>query len=343
MTSGPVRIPIFGNILQIIWYDRRYTYKALTKLASAHGHTMKFWFGTVGSVVISGLDRINHVLRSDDWLAENDPTWALDRTSKPKGQRSKTTVSEHASSIRIWASARLYANQTLKDYGFGKDTNLDTFLSRKSTDLCGLLQYWKDENNKKIEMTSGFFLPFALSINWTLVTGQVSTVEDNPHLQSLLKLVKLWEGATIQTSKYLDNWPALSDLCPERIGYDKLQQVNEQVTTLLKSIIQEWRTNGQYKKLPKSLIDKFLVKIDEDSEENVGMGKRGMDDQQVSFTDSTLISVLFNIFFPSSLVLESTINFALLQLARIPEVQEKLRQEVVNRGSLVLSVDDFPK
>lgn len=304
---------------------------------------MKLYFGFVGSIVISGLERINHVLRSDDWLGENDPTWALDRTSRGKGSRTNTAT-ENADSIRTWASARLYANQALKDYGFGKDTNLNTLLSRKSTDLCGLIQYWKDGNEKKIPMTSGFFLPFSLSINWTLATGQVATVEDNSYLQQLLKLIKQWEPITVETSKYLDNWPSLSELCPTHVGYGKLQMVNAQITTTLQTIIQDFRNSGEYKISPKNLIDKFLVKIDEDSEVLGGKRATGGDGlEQVPFTDATLISVLFNIFFPSTLVLESTLNFAMLQMTKSPEVQTRLRQEVVSQTSLVLSADDFQK
>lgn len=302
---------------------------------------MKCYFGLVGSVVISGLERINHVLRSDDWLGENDPVWVLDRTSKPKGSGVRaSTVTENADSIRTWASARLYANQALKDVAFGKGTNLDTFLSRKSTDLCGLIQFWKDENQKKVQVSSGFFLPFALSVNWTLVTGQVATVDDNPHLQNLLKLVKQWEEVTVQTSKYLDNWPSLAHIAPDWTGYPQLEKVNSEIASLLRTIIQEFRASGEYQKFPKNLIDKFLVKIDEDSE---GLnGKRGLDGS-VAFTDATLVSVLFNIFFPSTLVLESTLNFALRQISKHGELQNLLRKEVAAQTSLVLSVDDFNK
>lgn len=46
---GPVRLPIIGNLVQLFYYDRKYVYKALTRLAAVYGNTMKIWFGLVGS------------------------------------------------------------------------------------------------------------------------------------------------------------------------------------------------------------------------------------------------------------------------------------------------------
>ncbi|ODM94687.1 Cytochrome P450 2J5 [Orchesella cincta] len=329
---GPIRVPILGNLHQLFFYDRLYTYKALTKLASVHGDKMKLYFGFVGSIVISGYERIQEVLRSDDWVGEQDDVWLLDRT---KSRRNRA-VTDNADSIRAWASARMYANQALRDYGFGKEHSLESVLTTKSSDLCGLVKYWKVENNKKLEMDN-FFLPFALSINWTLVTGEVLTVEDS-RLQELLKLIKTWEEITIESTRYLANWPILSEWAPKQIGFDRLVEVNQQILRFLQNLIQERRAQKEYNSSPKNLIDKFLLKIEEFND------VQGKKSQDVPFSDATLISVLFNVFFPSTLVLQSTLSFAMMYVSKCAEVQKQIRtemQKVVVGQNKTLSVDQL--
>lgn len=281
------------------------------------------------------------MIRNDDWVGGQDETWILDRTTKSKITGRPTTASENADSIRTWASTRMFANQVLKDYGFGKYSTADMVLQKKSEDLKGLFQYWNANNNGTIPISQNFFLPYILAVNWTFVTGEMADVSDSPVLQKILKLIKQWEELSIKTSRYLNNWPGLCNFFPVKGDYQRLCRLNEEIRNLLQDIIQQHRVKGDYKRTSTNLIDKFLEKIDEREETP---DKR--DSADLIFTDNALISILFNLLFPSTLVLQSTLNYACYFLSQHLYIQGKLREEVLKmnpRNSDGLTPTDFSK
>lgn len=273
---------------------------------------------------MSGYDRISQILRSEEWLGEQDPAWILDRTTKSSGNK-ESTVTENADSIRSWASSKMYANQALNDLGFNEHVTLDNILQRKSRDLCNIIQeYLKADNGANTPLNTGIFLPFAMSVNWTLATGETCRMDEHPTLLELLKLVRQWEAATIRSSKYLDNWPYLRHIAPGLSGFTQLSEVNLKIKRLLQNIVQEHKARSN-KNAARHLIDKFLAKIEENED---AVLKKSPFSSEVLFTNDMLISVLFNILFPSTLVLESTLNFALFYLCRNEDLQRSLRNEI---------------
>ena len=230
-----------------------------------------------------------------------------------------------------WMEQRRFALRTLRDFGFGK-SGMEEMI-KEEVEL--FIEEIKRSKGKPLDFANKFNLPI-LNALWNVTVGQ-RFVYDDPKLTCLIERLTNWmRRVTNPAAVLVLVVPTLFKLFPQFLEYNQTLETSHQILDMMKKMIKEHKETIDPNE-PRDFIDKALVEI------------KGTTDQSSSFFgekgQENLANTLYDLFLAGSETTSTTLTWALLFMARYPNVQKKVQEEmgsVVGLG-MAPSLQDKPK
>ncbi|XP_063790610.1 cytochrome P450 2K1-like [Pseudophryne corroboree] len=298
MPPGPTPLPLIGNLHLL---DRNKPYKSLMELSEKYGDVFTVQFGPKKVVIIAGYKAVKEALvtQADDFGQRVDlPVFKL--ISNDKG-----IVFSNGES---WKSTRRFTLSTLREFGMGKKS----IEERIKDELNAFIENIKSHNDKPFDAT--IILNSAVSnIICSIIFGKRFEYGD----RTFIKLIELTaENAHLIGAPKLmlyNYFPLIGSL----LGvHKKLQKNTEDLINFALEFIQMRRREFDENDIA-GYIDAYLKKQ-----------KQELTNAVTYFDDENLVFTILDLFAAGSETTATTLHWALLLMAKYPEIQKRVQEEI---------------
>ncbi|XP_029944992.1 cytochrome P450 2K1-like [Salarias fasciatus] len=309
---GPRPLPLFGNLLQL---DLKKPHQSLCELSKKYGSVFTVYFGIKKVVVLAGYKTVKEALVNyAEEFGDRDITPILEDSNQGHGILFANGDS--------WKEMRRFALSTLRDFGMGK-----RIAETKILDECDhLVEVLESHQGKPFDTLPPLTRATANIIS-SLVYGSRFEYNDS-RFKNLVaqahQTIRLVGSPSIQL---YNMFPRLASWVKNRHlilrNYDlAISDVKDLVKHLKETLIPH---------SCRGLVDCFLIrKQKEDS--CVGASH---------FTEENLMFTVTNLFAAGTDTTAATLRWALLLMAKYPQIQDKVQEELSRVvGNRQVRVDD---
>ncbi len=161
-----------------------------------------------------------------------------------------------------WREMRRFAMRTLRDFGYGKQKDMQAAIDEEVTTLLESLENVATSPSKDgiLNVKHLFTMP-VLNILWSMVSS-VRTKEDEAKLRRLTKLVDNLTKATPIGGSILDLFPGLRHVFPQQTGFTFMLKCFSELQGYFKELLESRRKEGIYREDCRDFIDMFIKEID---------------------------------------------------------------------------------
>ncbi|XP_055043975.2 cytochrome P450 2J4 [Misgurnus anguillicaudatus] len=298
MPPGPFPLPIIGNLLNIGFNDPM---EFFPKIAKRYGDVSTFYLGDKPCILLTGYETFKEAFVEQADIFTERPFFPVnERISKGKGLI--------FSGGHMWRQQRRFAVATLKYFGVGKKT-LENSILQECRIVCKALQ---DEQG--LPFDPHHVLTYAVgNIICSLVFGYKFEYDD----QSFHQLLK-YSDDTFKLP--VNNWGRLYNQFPTMMSFlpGKHQTAFANLSKLKLFFQEEIRKHKEDRNpsSPRDYIDCYLDEIEKSK------------DSEAEFTEDNLIHCVLDLFGAGTESTAKSLRWALLYMAKYPEVQEKVQSEI---------------
>lgn len=318
LPPGPIKLPIFGNALQISLAGKL-TGPAYYKLSKQYGDVMSLKAGTLDSIVLSSHEVMRELFARDELSDRQCDGAGMDRNMN----RNMGII---FASGKVWKDLRRFTLRNLRDFGFSKSNLMENAQQEE-------LQHFRKYLNEKLKNSKngvmsvhGFFNMPVLNVVWSMIMSERFPYDD-PKLKHYIRL----NDEFFLSNNFVSSWslffPFLRDWFPEQSGRNAVLSSVAGLQTFIRGLIEDCRRKEIYKINPQNLVDVFLEKIESEKS-----------DPDTSFTDDQLLITMLDIFQAGLETTSNTLSWTILFLILNPDVQERLFEEisrVIPKGELI--------
>jgi hypothetical protein len=127
----------------------------------------------------------------------------------------------------FWAETRRVTHRLLKDFGYGKQSTLESLILEELQDFCSELKS-QSQNQNVVEITPQFFNTIFLNVIWSLMTG-TRFKHDDPEMKRILHLGHKY-AESVQVGGGIGGlFPKIIELAPGWTGFTKHHESNLQM------------------------------------------------------------------------------------------------------------------
>ncbi|KAM6938879.1 cytochrome P450 2J4-like [Lycodopsis pacificus] len=298
---GPWAFPLVGNMFS---FDRSNVHGDMTKLAEKYGKVYSLKLSGSWTVVLNGLSVLQEGLSKGD---------LSDRPEFPLHTDVLPNLGIINSNGHKWKQQRRFALFTLKYFGVGKK-------SLESSILDEVIYISKEiANHKGKPFNLHLIMNNAVSnIICSLVFGHRFEYGNEKFLKLLTLLDK---GAPIEGSiwaQLYNQFPVLMRRLPG--PHHTLQSIYGEIMGLMKAEINKHKEDWNPSE-PRDFIDCYLNEIQKHQD------KRD-DEADAGFNEDNLAMCAFDLFGAGTETTSTTLRWALLYMAKYPEIQAKVQAEI---------------
>ncbi|XP_021961918.1 farnesoate epoxidase [Folsomia candida] len=303
---GPKPWPIIGNLLDLAKASDNMTL-SMGILAEKYGEIFSLKIGSKRTVILTSKEAMQTILTNEATLARDFSGMFADRSFNKK-------IGIAFSEGELWDKLRPWAFKTLREFGFGKSSDMEHFIQDSSQRLFGTIDD-KIGTGKSCDVdVELIFNNPILSIMWQMVVGRISP-EDEPYIKLLAEKGDAFVRSGILGTGIVNAFPFLRFVFPKALGYnvqmDYFNTSNTIALNLFKEMQEKWSTSQT---TPTNLLEAFVQNFSTDpkifNSENF----------QLTFQDLLLASTDTS---------SSYMEFVILFLVAYPDVQEKIYQEIL--------------
>ncbi|XP_036971560.1 cytochrome P450 2J1-like [Acanthopagrus latus] len=313
---GPWAWPIVGNIFTV---DHRRTHESLTQLAEKYGDVYSLRMGQEWVVVLNRYEVLKEALvNQGDSVADRPVLPLLDRTIHGLGVI--------FSNGNIWKQQRRFALSTLKYFGFGKKS-LEPVILDEFT-FCA--KHFSSFEGKPFDPQK-VISNMVSNVICSLVFGHRFEYTD----ERFMRLIR-WFEQSLQFEVSL--WAQLYNSFPRLVNplpgpHNTHIRIANATKDFIREELEEHKKNWDPSD-PRDYIDCYLKEIQ--------MCKGQADS---TFDEENLIICVWDLFVAGSETTSTTLRWALLYMAKYPEIQAKVQDEIdrVIGQSRQPSMDDRAK
>ena len=305
---GPTNLPVLGAVLHLS--DN--LLDGFLKLRSKYGNIFGLRIGPIPTVVISDFETCVKVFKDSNFSAR--PTYLTEVMGSVMHQPHDHPSLNRGvvfSSGPNWASQRKCVLKKLSEFGLGK-SRLEGTVAEQIEMLVKVLR--KQAKTGPVKLGEKFSISLVNSI-WNIVTGSQFDLDD-PLIHSIYKGIDSFIDSNRLIGVFMV-FPWVRHLISYLGG--ALEQMKSNVRDVMKTIVDDHiRTHNEG--YERDLVDSFIEKIQEtDDPKSSFFGKRGR---------TNLEQNMLELFGAGANPVATTLSFCFLYLARMPEVQEKVFQEI---------------
>uniref|UniRef100_A0A672IXP3 Cytochrome P450 2K1-like n=1 Tax=Salarias fasciatus TaxID=181472 RepID=A0A672IXP3_SALFA len=307
---GPRPLPVFGNLLQL---DLKKPHQSLFELSKKHGSVFTVYFGIEKVVVLAGYQTVKEALVNyAEEFGDRDITPILEDSNRGHGILFANGDS--------WKEMRRFALSTLRDFGMGK-----RIAESKILDECDHLV---EVLERKPFDTRPPLTHATANIISSIVYGSRFEYNDS-RFQNLVsranQTIRLIGSPSVQL---YNMFPRLASWVKNRHQILRNAQLTiSDVKDLVKQLKETLVPHSC-----RGLVDCFLIRKQKKEGSCVGVSH---------FTEENLIYTVANLFGAGTDTTATTLRWALLLMAKYPQIQDKVQEELSRVvGNRQVRVDD---
>ncbi|KAL5237917.1 hypothetical protein ACI65C_005327 [Semiaphis heraclei] len=303
--SGPTRIPLLGNYLEIrkLRNELGFYHLVWHQLAKCYGQVFSVKLGRIEAVVVSGYDAVRQVLCKEDFDGRPDGFFFRFRAFN---KRLGIVFVDGPT----WNDQKKFCTQHLRKKGFGGDL-MEKIIIEEVNDLMVDITIKGENGNKPIEV-HGLFDVSILNGLWAMLAGHRFALNDS-RLSRLMELVHVSFRMLDMSGGILNQMPFIRFLAPKCSGYEHIKQILLEFYIFLKESVEEHKYGS---KDQEDYISAFLIEI-EKNKESPG-----------SFSEEQLLVILLDLFLAGSETTSSMLSFVVLLLLKHQDIQDKVHAEM---------------
>ncbi|XP_056132348.1 cytochrome P450 2J4-like [Lampris incognitus] len=296
---GPRALPLVGNIFTV---DFTRAHESLTQLAGTYGDVYSLRMGQTWMVVLNGLKILKEALVTHADSFSERPTLPLQQTITHNHGIIMTNGP-------TWKQQRRFALSTLKFFGVGKKS-LETAILVEFTFFAKEIA-----GHKGRPFQPHFTINSTVSnIICSLVFGHRFEYGDERFINIMRKLDRAIQIEVSIWAQLYNSFPVLMKCLPG--PHHTVQHIWNEVKDLIKEELQQHKKNRDPAE-PRDYIDCYLNEIE------MSKGDAGS-----TFDEDNLVICTLDLFAAGSETTSTTLRWALLYMAKYPDVQEKVQAEI---------------
>lgn len=292
---GPKWIPFVGNTYQLAKLSsiKDGQYLAFEELRQKYNSDIiGLKLGREYVVIVFGNNLLSETFHRDEFQGRPDNFFMRLRTM---GKRRGITMTDGD----LWKVHRSFAVRHLKLLGLGQRRVDELIYDEYQLMIQRLIDTMES-------VTPTLYLQSAvMNVLWELTAG---TKFDDP---KLLTLMRKRSTAFDMAGGLLNQMPWIRYLAPIRTGYSLITDINQQLYSLISNNIAEHKRT--ITDTTRDFIDAYLHQMKKEEINNT------------MFTEEQLIAVCLDLFIAGSSTTSGTLDFAILAMARWPDVQAKIQ------------------
>ncbi|XP_048207392.1 cytochrome P450 2J2-like [Perognathus longimembris pacificus] len=296
---GPWRLPFVGNMFQV---DFENSHLQIQKLTEKYGNILSLDFGTLNSVLITGMPLIKEIFIHSEQSFINRPITAT--RERVFGKNGLVM-----SNGQIWKEQRRFTLTTFRNFGLGKKS-LEQRIQEEAQHLVEDI-----ENEKGQPFNPQFKINNAVSnIICSIVFGERFEYQDG-HFQKMLKLLDelVYLEASIMGMLY-NTFPSVMKFIPGQ--HQKIFSNWDKLKSFISYEIEKHKRDRNPDD-PRDFIDAYLNEMAKHPDKNA-----------TSFHEENLICSTLDLFLAGTETTSTTLRWGLLFMALNPEIQEKAQAEI---------------
>ncbi|CAJ1057471.1 cytochrome P450 2J6-like [Xyrichtys novacula] len=292
---GPWALPVVGNIFSL---DHKKTHESMTKLAKKYGEVYSLRMGQEWYVILNGFDVLKEALvNQGDSLADRPPL--------PLVVDLNNGLGIGFTNGQMWKQQRRFTLSTLRHFGLGKKSLESIILDEFTHCLINVQSYEGKPFNPHLIINNA-----VSNIICSLVFGHRFEYDDEKFKQLIGCFEKgLQTQASIWGLLY-NSFPRLMRCLPgpHQTFLDIFNEAKEFIREEIEKHKQNWDPSDQ-----RDYIDCYLNEIQ--------MGKKQTGN---TFDEENLVACVLDLFVAGSETTSTTLRWALLYMAKYPEIQGKI-------------------
>uniref|UniRef100_A0A3B4CST9 Cytochrome P450, family 2, subfamily AE, polypeptide 1 n=2 Tax=Pygocentrus nattereri TaxID=42514 RepID=A0A3B4CST9_PYGNA len=295
---GPFPLPLIGNVLNI---DIRNPVGSFSKMHEKYGDVSTIYLLSEACILLSGYKSFKEA------FVEQADIFA-DRAYYPLNNRLSRGLGLISSSGHAWSQQRRFAIAVLKHFGAGKKTMEESIL-QESHYLCEALQA-----QRGLSFDPDRILTNAVAnIICSLVFGRRFDYDDQKLHQVLMYFDDVVQLPANAWGQLYNRFPTLMSWLPgkHQTAFSSLAKIKHFIQEEIQRHKQDRNPSN-----PRDYIDCYLEEIEK------------CKDSRAQFTEENLVFCVVDLFAAGTETTSNTLLWALLYMAKYPEVQEKVHAEV---------------
>ncbi|OXA44400.1 farnesoate epoxidase [Folsomia candida] len=304
---GPKPWPIIGNLLDLAKASDNMTL-SMGILAEKYGEIYSLKIGSKRTVILTSKEAMQTIFT-------NEATFARDFSGMFADRSFNKNLGIAFSEGEVWEKLRPWAFKTLKEYGFGKSSDMEHFIQVSSQRLFASIDaiIGIDKKSCDLDVELLFNNPI-LSIMWQMVVGRISP-NDEPHLKLIGEKGYAFIRASIFGTGIVNAFPFLRFVFPKALGYDVQMDFFKTCNAIALKLFQEMEQKSKKSHItPTNLLEAFVL--------NCGTDPKIFNSENFQLTFQDLLLA-------STDTTNSFMEIVTLYLAAYPDVQEKIYQEIL--------------
>jgi len=210
-----------------------------------------------------------------------------------------------------WRETRRFVARTLKDMGFGKNTS-EALVMEETSAFIAAIKKMADANDGVIDVER-LFNKAALNVVWHLSAGERFDYDD-AKMEKLYEFIEVFSclGGEI-LGRPLGVFPVLRFFPPFRGAFNRAAYGLEKCREFLRESIENHEKTLDVDN-PRDFIDTFLI-----------AGQKNP-----ALTKENLLHTCFDLFIAGTDTVSKTAMYAIVMMIKNPEIQTKVREEIIN-------------
>lgn len=322
---GPLRLPVWGNLWQLLLRNNKYPMKAMAALSKDYGNPLLGLFlGDFPMVVANDLETVRDMF--------SHPAFQ----GRPDGFTGRVRAFGRLHGIFFtdgpyWEVQRRFSLRHMRDYGFGRRfEKLEALVLEEVQGVTQLLRANLTPHDADVARGGRVLFPdvfAAASMNMALavLTGTRVTPDQYPAARVVARHVLEFQRAGNAGGRAIDATPWLRFVAPGLSGYTAYKGGNDGLMHFIQAHVQDHKDSFDAE-IIRGFCDKYLLE----------MQKRAGEDS--SFTEMQMVLTLMDYIFPAATAIPSALTFAVIFMMRHPEMAERAHQEIKD----VVGLDRLP-
>ncbi|XP_012584716.1 PREDICTED: cytochrome P450 2K4-like [Condylura cristata] len=297
---GPRPLPIIGN-LHILNLKR--PYQTMLELSQKYGSIYSIQLGSRKVVVLSGYKTVKDALVNyGDQFGERPQVPIFEKMFEGRG-----IVFSHG---ETWKTMRRFSLTTLRNFGMGKSVIEDTIIQ----ECQHLIQNFESYKGKPFEVNTIMNASVA-NVIVSVLLGKRFDYQDTQFLRLLRLIGENVKLVGTPGILFFNTFPALGFFLK---SLKTVLRNRDELFSFVRMTFLDYRHKLD-KNDPRSFIDAFLVRQQEEISTSTN-----------HFSDENLVALVSNLFVAGTETTASTLRWAILLMMRYPEVQKKVRDEILS-------------
>uniref|UniRef100_A0A7N2M8Q0 Cytochrome P450 n=2 Tax=Quercus lobata TaxID=97700 RepID=A0A7N2M8Q0_QUELO len=300
LPPGPWRLPLLGNLHQLVG---SLPHHSLGKLAKKYGPLMHLQLGEVSNIIVSSPEMAKEVMKTHDIIFASRPYLLAAKilSYDTKG----IAFSPYGS---YWREIRKMCMVELLSV-----KRVESFRSIREVEVSNLIKMISANEGSPINLSEKFF-QLAYGITSRAALGK--TAKDHEAFISIVNEgTKLASGFCVA-----DMFPSIEVLQVISSLRHKLEKLHQGIDQILQKVLNEHKDNNLEAKKGDGKADKDIVDV------LLRLQRHG--DLEHPLTDNSIKAVLLDIFSAGSETSSTTLEWAMSEMVKNPQVMEKAQAEV---------------